>query len=80
MERKKKWGKSKQCQIVPLCVPACAKILESSQTHLSTAKLQEYVDVFLVFKIVREFHHMLVRQGPVQLDLIRNLGRFNNFV
>lgn len=40
------------------------------KSHLPTAELQEYVDVVLVFKMMWEFHHMLVRQGFVELDLI----------
>lgn len=55
-----------------------ANILEISETHLSTAELQEYVDVFLVFEIMREFHHVLVRQRSVQLDLICDLPTLNN--
>lgn len=46
------------------------------KSHLPTAELEEDVDVFLVFKMMREFHHMLVRQGFVELDLIRDLLRF----
>lgn len=42
-------------------------------SHLATAELEEYVDVFLVFEMMREFHHMLVRQGFMELDLIRYL-------
>lgn len=45
------------------------------RSHLPTAELQEYVDVFLVFEMMREFNHMLVWQGFVQLDLVRDLPR-----
>lgn len=41
--------------------------------HLTTAELEEDVDVLLVFEMMGEFHHMLVRQGFVELDLVRDL-------
>lgn len=44
-----------------------------SLLYLSTAELQENVDVFLVFKVMREFHDVFVRQGFVQLNLVRDL-------
>lgn len=44
-------------------------------SHLPTAELEEYVYVILVFKMMREFHYMLVRQGFVQFDLIGDLSR-----
>lgn len=54
----------------------CSRVLKS---HLPTAELEEYVDVLLVLKIMREFHHMLVRQRSVQLDLVRNLSTYDNW-
>lgn len=41
--------------------------------YLSTAELQENVNVFLVFKVMREFDDVLVRQSFVQLDLVCDL-------
>jgi len=41
--------------------------------HLSTAELQEDVDVVLVFEVMGELHHVLVRQGFVELDLVGDL-------
>jgi len=48
------------------------------KSHLPTAELEEDVDVFLVFEVMGEFHHMLVRQGFVELDLVGDLFRFDS--
>lgn len=45
----------------------------SDRTHLPTAELQEDVDVLLIFEVVGELHHVLVRQGSVELDLVHDL-------
>lgn len=42
-------------------------------SHLPTAELQENVYVFLVFKVMRKFHDVLVRERFVQLDLVCDL-------
>lgn len=47
-------------------------------SYLSSAQLEEYVDVFVIFEMMGEFHHMLVGQGFVQLDLICDLSKFNS--
>lgn len=62
------WGGQKPSQAVRRKQNKCADW--SLWSHLSTAELEEYVDVFLVFKMMREFHHVLVRQGFVEVDLI----------
>lgn len=31
-----------------------------TRSYLPAAKLKEYVNIVLVFKVMREFHHMLV--------------------
>lgn len=41
--------------------------------YLSTAELQENVNVFLVLEVMGEFHDVFVRQRFVQLDLVRDL-------
>lgn len=62
------WGGQKPSQTVHRKQNKCADW--SVWSHLSTAELEEYVDVFLVFKMMGEFHHMLVRQGFMEVDLI----------
>ena len=50
------------------------------QTHLSTAELQKDVDVLLVFKVMGELDHVLMRQGFVELNLICDLWMQHNRV
>lgn len=58
----------------------CTRRMSRVMSHLPTAQLEEYVDVFVVFEVMGEFHHMLVGQGFVQLDLICNLSKFEHWI
>lgn len=58
----------------------CTRRMSRAMPHLPTAQLEEYVDVFVVFKMMWEFHHMLVGQGFVQLNLIRDLSKIRTLI